>query len=172
MGRRRAGLIWDGQIYDFTELAKELKEDYEEDYPDKSDEWWEDFAREYNDNCLDDERRNLDIELDGKIVVIADPFGLWNGNVKGIKVLNTSNIKDIFCSFCNGEMKFYSDGYNIVADEIHHDGTNHYIYREVRDGVDIDNLIYKYKNGEEVTNKMINYYTKSIVKPVSDVYGW
>lgn len=171
--RRRSGVIWDSD-YDEDELIAALKEDYADDYPEEmdNDSFWEDFAYEYNRDRLGDERMNLDIALNNEIVIIA-MLGRWNGRFHAIKRLHTNNIKDILHSHNDGDIiKFYSDGYNICAREADHDGTSFYTFRVMRDGMDADDLVAKFLCQKEVTKNTIKYYTKSIVEPVSKVYGW
>ena len=125
---------------------------------------------EMNDAYLDDERHNLDKKVDGRILVIGD-VGRWNGRVNGYKIIDSCNIRDILYSDCDC-IEWYGDGYNIRAEGHHHDGTNYYMYRIIREDRNIDNLLDAIYNGEEITNKKLNYYTKSLYKDVADVYGW
>jgi len=122
-----------------------------------------------NDLYLDDERANLDITLDNKILCIAS-MGLWNGRKQGYKIL-TNNIKDILYSDCD-YCSWYSDGYNIKAKLVHHDGTNYIEYREIKNNDNIDNLLNDIYNGKTISRARLNYYTKSILPKVSKVYGW
>ena len=48
---------------------------------------------ERNGEYLDDERMNLDIQLDKPILVIVD-LGLWNGRYSGYKEIKSGNIKE------------------------------------------------------------------------------
>ena len=108
-------------------------------------------------------RANFDIKLDNNIVIVAD-LGLWYGHRSGYKVIGT-NLKDTLKSFmnCSSDMDFYTDGYNYCATEYHHDGTNHYVFRVLKDGVDVEKI--KHYND-------IKRYTKSLKKTVNNVYGW
>ena len=45
-----------------------------------------------NEDWLDDERINLDEEVDGRIIIIAD-LGLWNGRKQGYKILGTNSYR-------------------------------------------------------------------------------
>jgi hypothetical protein len=130
------------------------------------------WMNETNDMYFDDEYANLNKQLDGRIIVIAD-LGLWDGRKKGYKLLGT-NLNEIFNINPRGfeYAEFYGDGHNIRATEHHHDGVNHYLYRVVREGRNIDNLLTAISNGEEITSSKLNYYTKSLYSEVADVYGW
>ena len=59
---------------------------------------------------LDDERSNLNKEVDGIIVVFGN-LGLWNGRRRGYQILG-STIADILKSQCD-DAEWYGDGYNI-----------------------------------------------------------
>jgi hypothetical protein len=128
------------------------------------------YMYETNDMYLDDERINLNKQVDGNILIIAD-LGLWNGRKQGYKLLNTRNIADILYSDCD-YVEWYGDGKNIKCTAHHHDGTNYYTYRVVREGRNIQNLLDAIYNGEEITSKKLNYYTKSLHSYVAQIYGW
>ena len=119
---------------------------------------------------LDDERANLDIETSGRIIAIAD-LGLWDGRHQGYHIYATRNIKAIF-DLHYDYTEWYSDGYNIRATDAHHDGVNRYEFREIREDRNIQNLLDAIYNGEKITRKKLNYYTKSLHKRVAAVYGW
>lgn len=125
---------------------------------------------ELNNDYLDDERINLNIQLSNPILVIGS-LGLWDGRKSGYKIIKSGNIKDILYSE-NDYTKWYSDGYNIKCLSIHHDGRNYYEYREIRNMDNIDNLLDKLYNQEEVSREYINRYTRSILSDVKKVYGW
>lgn len=155
-------VIWESNI-DLEVFKEEFeKMGYTEEMGYTIDEQYQ-IACDWTNDALQDEKDNLDIELDNNIVVIAD-LGLWNGRRRGYKVIGT-NLNDTLRSFmdCMTEIEFYTDGYNYCATEYHHDGTNHYIFRVLKDGVDVDKLG-NYKD--------IMKYTKSLKKTVNNVYGW
>ena len=121
---------------------------------------------------LEDERANLDIKLDGMIVVIAD-LGLWNCRRFGYKIISSGNIKDCLYDDCD-YITWYCDDYNFRAVATHHDGINRYLYRVFRDnvsGIQIGNFLHKLVRGE-VNDRMIRRYTKSIRPEIAKVYGW
>lgn len=132
----------------------------------------EEYMIETNDSYLGDEEMNLNKELEGRILCIAD-LGLWDGRKSGYKILGT-NINNIFDINSQGfdYAEFYGDGYNIRAKEIHHDGTNFYLYRVIRENRNIENLLDAIYNGEEISKSKLNYYTRSLYKDVANVYGW
>lgn len=115
-------MIWSS--YDLLdETAKEeyqnsQREILDDDSYEVSDEEWaeEVYCR------LDDERSNLNKEVDGIIVVFGN-LGLWNGRRRGYQILG-STIADILKSQCD-DAEWYGDGYNIRGRMDHHDGTNY-----------------------------------------------
>ena len=155
-------------------------DDWKDGYKEIAEEngWNEDTDNENNlqnyiyeelERYIDDERMNLDIPTDGRILVIAD-LGLWNGRKQGYQILN-GNVKNIL--YDNSDyIEWYSDGYNIKATAVHHDGTNFYEFRVIREDRNIQNLLDAIYNGEEITRQKLNYYTKSLEPYVRRVYGW
>lgn len=128
------------------------------------------ICNDINNDYLEDERINLDISCD-EIIAIAD-LGLWNGRRTGYKIIG-NNVKDILysdCDFC----EWYADAYNIKSKMIHHDGTNYIIYRMLKNNLSIeqkDNFFDALYNGR-CNNRMLSYYTQSILPLVKKVYGW
>lgn len=128
-----------------------------------------DYINETLAQYLDDERMNLNIPTDGRILVIAD-LGLWDGRHQGYQIFG-KNVNEIFRHHYD-YTEWYSDGYNIKAVDVHHDGTNYYEYREIREDRNVQNLLDAIYNGEKITRKMLNYYTRSLHSRVAKVYGW
>lgn len=127
-------------------------------------------AYELNSEYLDDERLNLNVQLNTPILAIAD-LGLWYGRRQGYRLIESGNISDILHSDAD-EVTWFVDRYNVRATACHHDGTNHYLYRGVRPNACIDNLLNRIYNGEEISSKTLNYYTFSLRPFVAKVYGW
>lgn len=163
-------IIFDEGNYEFIEAEMEV---LKEEYPDATEEQLRDWAYDSLRFWYEDEKANLDIDLPREIVIIAN-LGFWDGRRIGIRVTGHTNIKDILCHQTNGlsEIKFYCDRYNLKADESHHDGTNHYTYRMVRENRNIGGLIDRIYRGDKITPQIINYYTESLVNRVNKVYGW
>lgn len=165
-------IIWSNRDInpeDWIEGYKEIAEEngWDEDTDDENNLWR--FIYESLDQYLYDERMNLNIPTDGRILVIAD-LGLWDGLHKGYQILS-KNVNAIF-DVHDDCTEWYSDGYNIKAIDAHHDGVNHYEYREIREDRNIQNLLDAIYDGEEITRKMLNYYTRSLHSRVAKVYGW
>lgn len=171
-------MIWSNMNLDLKDWEDGLREHYEINnlnYDDYSEYDHYDTMIEINNEYLYDERMNLNIQLNMDIIVIAD-LGLWNGRRRGYKYIRSGNIKDCLydgnCDYCEwyvdekGEMRFTG---------CHHDGTNHYIYRVLREDVTYDqmeklhNALY---NGDKNAEKYIKNYTDRLGDYIGDVYGW
>lgn len=169
---RKKRIIWSNMNIspdDWKDIYKEIAEEngWDED-TDNEDNLWNYINEELN-NRIDDERMNLDVPTDGRILVIAD-LGLWNGRRQGCKIID-GNVKNIF-DISEDYNEYYSDGYNIRAYCVHHDGTNYIEYRVIREDRNIQNLLDAICNGEEITRKKLNYYTKSLEPYVRKIYNW
>jgi hypothetical protein len=117
-----------------------------------------------------DELGNLDIELDGRIIAIAD-LGLWDGRVSGYKI-GENNLNEIMKMGNEDYITVYSDGFNIRKDSSHHDGTNHLLFRMVREDRNIENFTSMVYSGKPISKGILNYYTKSVEKNVRSIFGW
>lgn len=149
------------------DAREHLKENDFEDYEtvDVTDTIYEEI-----DMWFEDETSNLYKILDGRILAIAN-MGLWNGRRAGYKILG-NNLNEVLTSTIGCDDKeVYCDAYNVCAIGYHHDGYNTVEFREIREDRDIDRLLNKIYNNEEVTRREINYYTKSLRKYVKQIYG-
>ena len=120
---------------------------------------------------FDDEQSNLFRTLDGRILAIAD-MGLWYGRRTGYKILGNNLNEVLTCGIGCDEKEIYCDGFNVLATGYHHDGRNYVEFREIREDRNIDNLLNKLYNNEEVTRREINYYTRSLKPYVKEIYGF
>ena len=158
--------IW-SNILDYDEW----KDDLEEQYPDYSDEARYSLMYDINNEYLEDERMNLNIQLDRPILVIAD-FGLWNGRLSGYKEIKSGRISD--CLYSDTDYStWYVDGYgDLRCDAVHHDGTNHYLYRTYKENASdtqIENLKNKIYEGT-VTRRDITRVTRRIGDAIAELY--
>lgn len=133
----------------------------------------EEITPEYYDYCceteIQDERANLNIEVDGCIIAFAS-LGLWNGRKNGAKIVG-SNVKDILYDRNCDYYTWYCDLHNVRFTGAHHDGRNNYLYRVAKDK----------ETAEKLANK-ITYYgmteeefrraTKSLRPYIANVYGF
>ena len=162
-------IIWSDLNLDLDDWRESLEELYP-DYPE--DELYDIMVKSNAEN-LYDERVNLDIQLSQPIIVIGD-LGRWNGRVSGYKMIDSGNIKD--CLYSDTDYtEWYVDRYgDLRADAVHHDGTNHYLYRVFKDGVtdtQIENLQDKIYNGK-ATRADITRVTKRLGDDIAGVYGF
>lgn len=122
-------------------------------------------------NDLEDERVNLDIRLAGDIFVFGS-LGLWNGRRSGVKALGSRNLKDCLEFFKDDDYcEWYVEGKDLKAEGSHHDGTNHYIYRSMREGVEEDDFWDAFYSGMD-RECLMQKYTDPIGPRVAEVYGW
>ena len=109
------------------------------------------------------------------ILVVGD-LGLWHGRRMGYKEIPSGNIRD--CLYSERDMD-YSTWYvdkngDFRCDAIHHDGTNHYLYRAYKDSVSdtqIENLKEKLYRGI-ATRADITRVTRRLGDEIAHVYGF
>lgn len=127
-----------------------------------------DFIADEQDIWFNDERSNLNVDVEGVIIAVAD-FGLWNGRSRGGAIVgsNVSQILSSECDYCH----WYCDRYNVRFKGAHHDGNNYYLYRVAKDRDEaqriLDAMVYDGKD-----EKWLMRHTKSLRPYVSKVYGW
>lgn len=131
------------------------------------------FKREGYCDCAnlnrEDEMLNLDRQLNGRVLAIAK-LGLWNGRRQGYKILG-NNLNSIF-GVSSDYNEYYSDGKNILSTQVHHDGRNHVIYRELREDRNIERFLQEIYSGAELLPQKISAYTRSLHPYVANIYGW
>lgn len=167
-------IIWSNRnlnIDDWRDVYREFCKMNDIDISNKNDDDIYDFMYETNNDYLEDERMNLNISTEGRILVIAD-LGLWNRRRNGYKICNICNVNQIFSCIQGDYVEYYFDGHNIKASDSHHDGTNYYEFREIREDTSFIKLLNAILNGEDVTRQMINRYTRSLGRYCKQVYGW
>ena len=153
---------------------KDWEEDYkcwledggytEEDNPLSLEEWMD----ESNNIYLDDERRNLDVDVDG-IIVAYGVLGLWDGTHLGGKVVGY-NVSRILHTECDSA-EWYCDQYNVRFCGAHHDGRNTILYRVAKDRETAERLVDQIVSGK-LTEEQFRKRTKSLRPYVAKVYGW
>ncbi len=126
-----------------------------------------------NGEYLEDERINLNIQFSQPIVAIAD-LGLWNGHHSGYKDIESGNIKDCLNTL-NDYDTFYVDAEgDLRHDSVHHDGTNHILYRVFKEDISeeqIEDFKDKIYEGT-VTQEDISAVTERLGDAIAKVYGW
>ena len=163
-------IIWTDDLdYD------DWKADLEEQYPDLTDDERMAMMYELNGDYLEDERTNLNIQLSRPILVVGD-LGLWHGRRMGYKEISSGNIRD--CLYSERDIDsatWYVDkNGDLRCDAVHHDGTNHYLYRAYKENVSeaqIDRLKEKLYSGT-ATRSDVTRVTKRLGDEIGRVYGW
>lgn len=164
-------IIWSNYDLDYDDW----RDDLEAEYPDMSDDGRMRLIYEINGDHLDDERANLNIQLSRPIIIIAD-LGLWHGRRMAYREIDSGNIRD--CLYSDRDIE-YSTWYvdklgDMRYDAVHHDGTNHYLYRTYKDGVSdaqIERLKNKIYEGN-ATREDITRATRRLGDEIGRVYGW
>ena len=162
-------VIWSN--YDLN--YEDWRDDLEAEYPELTEDQRIALMYEINGDYLDDERTNLNIQLSQPILVIGD-LGLWYGRRSGYKEIESGNIRD--CLYADTD---YSTWYvdklgDLRCDAIHHDGTDHYLYRAYKDGVresQIDLLKDKLYRGI-ATRADVTRITRRLGDDIARVYGF
>lgn len=164
-------MIWDSAPdFDEQEITSIRSEMCNTDATDE--EVLEFYFSELHPQYWEDELDTLNVELPGDVLVIAD-IGRWNGRVQGYRILS-DNLRSILSSHVHGmsDINVFGDGYNIRADENHHDGSNHYLYRLIRSDRDPQPLLDAIYAGRDISSALLNRYTKSLYPYVANIYGW
>ena len=162
-------VIWSNYDLDY----EDWRDDLEAEYPELTEDQRIALMYEINGDYLDDERINLNIQLSQPILVIGD-LGLWYGRRSGYKEIESGNIRD--CLYADTD---YSTWYvdrlgDLRCDAIHHDGTDHYLYRAYKDGVresQIDLLKDKLYRGI-ATRADVTRITRRLGDDIARVYGF
>ena len=162
-------IIWSNYDLDY----EDWRDDLEAEYPELTEDQRIALMYEINGDYLDDERVNLNIQLSQPILVIGD-LGLWYGRRSGYKEIESGNIRD--CLYADTD---YSTWYvdklgDLRCDAIHHDGTDHYLYRAYKDGVresQIDLLKDKLYRGI-ATRSDVTRITRRLGDDIARVYGF
>ena len=162
-------IIWSNYNLDFEDWRDEL----EEQYPGLPESELVSLMYDINNGYLDDERANLDIQLNSPILVIAD-LGLWYGRRSGYAEIKSGNIKDCLYTEMDYATWYVDSLGDLRCDAVHHDGTNHYLYRVYKDGVresQIDLLKEKLYRGS-ATRADITRVTRRLGDDIAKVYGF
>ena len=164
-------VVWSDVNLDIEDWRDDLKEDF----PGLSEDEMIQKMYEINDTYLDDERMNLDIQLSEPILAVAD-LGLWDGRRIGYKLIESGNIKDCLVAgkdIVMAEWYVDKDG-DLRSDQIHHDGTNHVLYRVYKESAtpeqreNLEDTIYHGR----ATSEDITRLTKRLGDEIAQVYGW
>ena len=117
-----------------------------------------------------DEQLNLDREVEGRIIAIAD-IGTWRGRRSGYKLCG-SRLNEVLALYKCDSISVSCNNYTIYADLYHHDGVNHVEYRELREDTNYEVLLDALYSQKPVSREMIRKYTKSLRPYIKEVYGF
>ena len=162
-------IIWSNYDLDY----EDWRDDLEAEYPNLSEQERISLMYEINDRYLDDERMNLDVQFSQPILVIAD-LGLWHGRRMGYKEIASGRISDCLYSDTDYSTWYVDRLGDLRCDAIHHDGTNHYLYRTYKPGVrqsQIEKLKEKLYFGT-ATRADITRITRRLGDDIAKVYGF
>lgn len=162
-------LIWTNHDLDY----EDWRDDLEAEYPELSEDERYYKMLEINRDYLDDERVNLNIQLSQPILVIAD-LGLWTGRHSDYKEILSGNIRDCLYSKYDYTTWYVDKDGDLRCDDVHHDGTNHYLYRVFRDSAtdeQREDLRDKILFGI-ATQADIDRVTRRLGDEIGKVYGW
>ena len=162
MKRKPKRYVVVSDMYD-TIYSDVVMEDLKELYPDSSLAMLNELA---TDLYFDDRRLLMQTFaytiFPTDVVCIAD-LGLWNGRCQAHRIYERPTLDELFYAGHDiDEAEWYIDEYNdLRCDAYHHDGTNHYLYRQMRPDIGptaFENFHNKLLNGP-LTRKDINHYT-------------
>lgn len=169
-------IIWSNYDLNLDDWREGIEEMWEMNEIDPSTKTKDDYIEEMyllSSEYFHDERMNLNIKTEGRIVCIAD-VGLWNGRRLGYKLYG-NNIRECLEFFGSCDYAdFYVDRYDFGCRQSHHDGTHFCTFRELKPSItsdQADNFLWKVYNGT-VTKQDITRYTRSLAPYIKKVYGW
>ena len=162
-------IIWSNYHLDYDDW----KDDLEAEFPDMTESQRIQMMYDRNNDYLDDERANLNIQLSAPILVIAD-IGRWDGRYSGYGEIKSGNIRDCLYSSMDYATWYVDRLGDLRCDAVHHDGTNHYLYRVYKSGVtemQMERLKEKLYDGT-ATRSDITRITQRLGDAIGKVYGW
>ena len=120
---------------------------------------------------LEFEEVNLNKPLDNYLVMYG-VLDLWDGRRTGYKVLKSvrPNLNGIFHGTVGDFVTYYCEDGEICCDDVHHDGTNHYTYRVLKN--DITESEFDESAFDDGLQKAIEQYTEPLGELIADIYGW
>lgn len=132
----------------------------------------ENYIMEDNEEAFIDVSDVLDVSVSGKIVVIAD-IKNWKGTYQSYLVMS-DNLKDVLVRHVHGDSEIcvYTDGKEIRADEVYHDGVNHYLFRMFKSHQKEEKFLDEISSGHKISSKKLDQYTESLHQRVTELLGW
>lgn len=151
-------IIYNNDVSRILDIAKEYLMD-DLGIEDPTTEEIELEANEMLTNHYFDEMRNLNIEVENKIIGIVD-YGRWNGRFNAYLEVGY-NINECLKGFGNDYIEVYCDAYNLKSSLVDHDGTSYIIFREFKENVNEELFKEKIISGN-YTSSDISRYTRSL----------
>lgn len=158
-------IIWSSEI-DFDDY---WKENLKEEYPESSDDELYKLAIEINNDYFDDELFNLDKEL-GRPIVMYGSLGLWNGRRSGYKFIKGTNLNNCLSGAVGDYTTWFEEDGELQCEDIHHDGTNHYTYRILKE--EIDPSDFEEYVFDESLEKAVEDMTEPLGHYIVEIYGY
>ena len=128
----------------------------------------EEWGEEVN-SWLDDERFNLDKEVDGVIIAFGD-LGLWRRAQAGA-IRFWAATSRTYCIALAKIANGTATAITSVDAMAHHDGTNYVLYRVAKSREDAERIADKIYN-LEIDEAGFRKLTRSLYPYVADIYGW
>ena len=168
--RKEERVIWDSE-----EELRDWEKDLEEELPDASEEERWEALREANRDRLLFIREELSKEYPEGILVAAD-LGLWDGRRTACREIRSGRLSDCFEAGRDTlRIRWYVDGAgDLRADDTHHDGVNHYLYRAWKEGTGEEEKI-RLKariNGGSASKEEIGRATCRLGDDIGKIQGW
>lgn len=171
-------IIWssDATLYDFEESRQQVSDVECIDIQDVTDDA---VYRHINDDIyqtLGDEESNLDVPT--RRIVVFGVLGLWHGKVHGSRILPECRLSAILHAACRDSEEYTvyydTDDGEVKARDVHHDGVNRYVFREMAADTSFNDRELFLESAElgAVTLDDIKRFTVSLGPRVEAVYGW
>lgn len=153
-------------------FSNAVMDDLREFYPDASMAMLDELATDlYFDNRRLLMKTFADTIFPTDVICIAK-LGLWDGTHNAFRIFKAPTLDELFNSDRDiDEAEWYVDEYNdLRCNAHHHDGTNHYLYRQMRSelGPAARRNFYDKIQSHTLTRKDINHYTLPIGQIVLD----
>ena len=165
----------DACAYDFDEARRNCAEALGESPDEVSDTAVWDYIADETRIQYEAEKMNLDKPLDGRILCYGS-LGLWWGRPTGYRIIEDRNLNAVLDQACRDSYTYrvYFDGEDIRAADGHHDGTNRYTFREIREDISddaLDDFLDRLASGQ-VSDADMERVTRSLAPRVCEIYGW
>ena len=156
-------------IYTNDVCYEEVQESYELDFPNS--EGYDDDSRmrifyDFLADDFEETKRILDREL-GNDIVAFKKLGLWNGVRYTARIIGT-NLDECLSENIGDLYEYYVEDGEFKCKDVHHDGTNFYTFRRIKDEFCVDDLA-EYLLSHTLVEAM-NDLTEPIGDLVKEIY--